>query len=136
MRNTYLKLKVTAIIMFIGFFTVTVLNSCDKTKQFDDTTWVGKYDGDEGEGEIILSFSGDQVKAALKIEEGGGLPPHRYESNLVTYTYEKKKMRFTPKWKDDDLDDEYDDDAWSGTVDKTSMKLNNVLGESVTFKKQ
>jgi hypothetical protein len=141
MRKYFANSKTVVSILFLGFFTLTILNSCDKTKKFDGSTWTGDYsstlDGDKVSSTITLSFNGDQVTISGKIKYsgyGGDTEPVKATGN---YTYEKKKMSINVTWKSDsEWMEYYDEGRWTGSVDKTTMTLNNVIGETVKFTKQ
>jgi hypothetical protein len=152
MKNIFSNSKTFFVILFFSFFMLTILNSCDKTKKFDGTTWVGDYTGTvyggeygdikvDIKGKITLSFTGNEVDIKAKVKETYVYQYQTYtdeETYKATgrYKYEKKKMTITLSDDDDWFESEYDDGKWTGTVEKKEMTLSGVIGERVTFTKE
>ena len=146
------QFKVFAVVFICSLFALSTLNSCDKTKKFDGTTWEG--DGEKiinaygskytYKGPITISFSSGgnaDIKASLKDSKDGDKVNCK---GSATYTYDGKNMSIRVKWKsltaeqfdEEDLLKKFDEETWNGTVDKTTMTLKNVFEENVTFSKQ
>ena len=133
-------------IFFFSLFVMTSLQSCDKAKALDGTTWNGEcdfVDPDDDDitykGTVTISFVGDNADIVAKLKGKDAYDGYTWtftEKGTASYTYEKKTITLRVKWKDDDMD-YLDDGKWTGTVDTKAgtMKLKNVFGEAVTFKK-
>ena len=139
------QLKIFFVIFLCSIFVLTTFNSCDKSKKMDGTNWEGdcdfvdSYDGEKYSGTISISFAGDEadIVAKFKIKDiYYGDSWNEIYKGTATYTLDKKDINIKIKWKEDYDIDYLDDGRWRGTIDKTTMTLKNVFGETVKFKKQ
>jgi len=132
-------------ILALVLFTLLSLQSCDKAKQLEGTTWEGDCDftvdrwDEKYDGTITISFAADDADVVAKFKVKDTYYGDTYTENhkaTATYTCEKDVVTLRIKWKTgESFIDDIDDGKWSGTFDKTTMTLKNVFGETVRFKK-
>ena len=154
MRSIFLNSKATvAIILVISLFVLTNLQSCDKAKQFEGTTWesssfkVSEELYNPWEDEFItveytitvtISFNKDDANVVARasfIDPNTDFPTNSTVIGTAKYTYKKKDMSVNVTW---NVASVYgiDNGNWKGTVNNTTMTLNNVFNQTVTFTKK
>ena len=160
MRNIFSKSKATFAIILVSLFVLTSLQSCDKAKQFEGTTWksntfetvkiLQNIDIDDDGDPIIvrdtvnfklivtISFSKENADVVANLSY-----THPFlgyvngnEKGTASYSYKKKDMSVNVRWNRPTAMDILDQGMWKGTADKTTMTLKNVFDETVTFTKQ
>ena len=111
----------------------------DGTNWEGDCDFVAPYDNEvKFSGTISISFAGDAADIVAKFKVKDIYLDDTWNETYkgtATYTLDKKNINIKVKWKDDGVDN-IDDGKWTGTIDKTTMTLRNVFGETVNFKKQ
>ena len=146
----YQMMSIFTIFIFSLFVMIT-LQSCDKAKALDGTTWDGNGSfsyteygcSSKGDGTISISLTAGSadVSAKFKVKDCDSDTWNETYKGSGTYTYDKGNITLNIKWKENEdaypeIDD-IDNGKWTGTVDTKAgtMNLKNVFGESVTFKK-
>ena len=141
------KIRIMSILALV-LFTITSLSSCDKAKGLEGTTWEGDFDfmfvTDDGDGRyqfdgtITLDFTADEADVIAKFkmrDMDDGYTENLTFKGRAKYTYESDKITLKVNWKNEEAYVYGDEGKWTGTVDKTTMTLKNVFGETVKFKK-
>jgi len=135
-------------------FLTAVLCSCDKSKQFDGTIWgsgkmetvsIETYDISTGNiiaveynATVTISFEEKKANVVARLsllKPWVWLPETLTMRGTAAYVCEKDKMKLNVKWNDATML-LIDDGNWSGTTDKSTMTLDNVLRQTVTFTKK
>jgi hypothetical protein len=139
-KRMYSQSKIIVVLLFVGLIGMGVLSSCDKTKKFDKTMWVGELsDKYNGGGEITIFFTGNDkvyINARFDISTSTIDPilSPNWELN-GRCSYKGKKMFIY-------IDDYYFlptyvvSDVWRGAINGETMKMDNMFEETITFTKQ
>ena len=154
MRDIFSKSKATFAIILVSLFVLTSLQSCDKAKQFEGTTWKSSsfktsenvlIDPLDEEWVTVnytiivtISFNKDDADISAEasfINPSTNLPDKSLVKGTAKWTYNKKDMSVNARWNTSSVYN-LDKGNWTGTADKTTMTLKDVFGETVKFTKQ
>jgi hypothetical protein len=128
-RRMYSQSKTIVVLLFAGLIGMGVLSSCDKTKKFDGTVWVGELtDG----GKITIFFTRNE--AEFKIDNG----PLYMKGAIITGEYSCKGRKITISINGSRTDESvrYIGDILRGNVMGKTMRLGINPQTIMTFKKQ
>jgi hypothetical protein len=135
MQKFHLKSKLWAMIFCL--IASASFNSCDKAKQLEGTTWEGDcdfysnyYGRHDGTVSIYFTTTDADIRADFKNDGDKVIC-----KGTANYSCDKDQISIRIRWKDDWIDD-IDDGRWTGKVEKNTMTLRNVFGETVRFKKR
>ena len=137
-----------------SLFALTSLQSCNKEKQFEGTSWesssfnISETYFDFWLEELVtvnykmtvnVSFNknndADIIVKLSYIDPRTELPANNVITGRATYSYEKKEMVINVKWTAENMYS-IDGGHWTGTVSGTSMALKNVFNQNLTFTKK
>ena len=137
-----------------SLFALTSLQSCNKEKQFEGTTWESSsFDVSETffdpwsedlvtvnyKMTVTVSFNknndADIIVKASYVHWITELPTVTIVKGTASYTYKKDEMSINVKWNAESMY-ALDGGNWKGTVSGTSMALKNVFNQNLTFTKK